>query len=264
MSVQWLAESLDDGVLSARVGRDGDRLVAEWPGRACVSVNRDGTDMVVDADPEADAVELEKLQRGAVRLLLAHLGGAIPLHASAVAIGGRAVVLVGGTGLGKSTLAAALCDSEGASLLADDAVVIERRGDSYEVLAVEEKHWLDREAAGALGRPNDFGDDKVPLDARRADVRHARLALIAHLAFSNATERPRLVPLVGLDAVGGLLSQLTRFVVDDPAVARRDLCSLSDLVNRTRIARLDRPRRLEMLRETAAMVASAIHGETDD
>jgi hypothetical protein len=267
VSVTWLAESLEDGVLAARVGRDGDRLVAEWPGRLHLSVKRDGTELVLEPQPEVGAAELEKLKRGAVRLLLGHLAGAVPLHASAVAIDGRAVVFVGGTGLGKSTLAAALCDRCGGSLLADDAVVIERRGDVYEVLAVERTHWLDHAAATTLGRPGLEGagapgqPEKAPLAARRIDVPHAPLAMIAHLAFRDDAEVARLVPVEGLDAVAGLLSQLTRFVVDEPAVARRDLGLLADLVDRTRIVRLERPRQLDMLWETATLVAAAVHGD---
>lgn len=260
MSDEWHAEAHAAGTLSARVGRDGDRLIAEWPRRARLSVKRDGTDVVFDAHPEADVADLEKLRRGAVRLLLAHLRGGIPLHASAVAIDGRAVVCVGGTGLGKSTLAATLCDLAGASLLGDDAVAIERVGDSFEVVALEELHWLDAPAARALGRPSDFGDTKIAIPTRRSDVTRAPIAMIVHLAFSEGSE-PRLVSVSGLEAVAGLLSQLTRFVVDEPEVARRDLTSLGDLVDRTPVLRLDRPRRLDLLRPTAALVVAALHGK---
>jgi hypothetical protein len=212
--------------------------------------------MVFVPETEAEAVEVEKLRRGAVRLLLAHLAGAIPLHGSAVALDGRAIVFVGGTAVGKSTLAASLCDLAGASLLSDDAVVIEKRGDSHHVIALEETHWLDAPSARALGRPDDFDAEKVPLATRRSDVAHAPLAMIVHLAFTECPG-PRLVDVVGLAAVGGLLSQLTRFVVDDPTIARRDLTLLADLVDRTRIARLERPRRLDLLREAVAVVAAA-------
>jgi hypothetical protein len=266
VTATWLAESLENGILAARVGRDGDRLVAEWPGRLRLSVKCDGTDLVLEPQPEVRAAELDKLERGAVRLLLAHLAGAVPLHASAVALEGRAVVFVGGTGLGKSTLAAALCDRCGGSLLADDAVVIERRGDTYEVLAVERTHWLDDAAALTLGRARPGAGvagrlDKAPLAARRLDVPHAPLAMVAHLAFRDDAASPRIVPVEGLDAVAGLLAQLTRFVVDEPAVSRRDLGLLAELVDRTRVVRLERPRRLDILWETATLVAAAVHGD---
>ena len=129
------------------------------------------------------------------------------------------------------------------------------------MLALEDEHWLDAPAARALGRPSDFDDEKVAMATRRADIKRAPLAMIAHLAFSESGE-PRLVPVLGLDAVTGLLSQLTRFIVDEPEVARRDLTSLADLVDRTPVVRLERPRRLDLLRATADLVAAALHGET--
>lgn len=261
MSVRWLAEAHDEGTLSARVGRDGDRLVAEWLGRARLSVAHDGSDVVFVPEPGADRAEIEKLRRGAVRLLLAHLTGATPLHGSAVALDGRAIVFVGGTGQGKSTLAATFCDLAGASLLSDDAVVIEKRGNAHRVIAVEETHWLDAASARALGRPDDFQAEKIALAPRRADVSDAPLAMVVHLAFTERADA-RLVEVVGLEAVGGLLSQLTRFVVDDPTIARRDLASLAELVEHTRIGRLERPRRLDLLRESVDVVITALHGET--
>ena len=261
MSVRWLAESHEDGTLAARVGRRGDRLVAEWIGRAHLSVAPDGSDVVFEADPDADPVEIDKLRRGAVRLLLAHLAGAIPLHGSAIALDGKAIVFVGASGLGKSTLAASFCDLAGASLLSDDAVIIERRGDTHHVVAVEERHWLDAASARALGRPCEVEAEKTPTVAARCDVRHAPLALVLHLAFVEG-EEARLVHVDGLAAVGGLLTQLTRFVVDDPTTAKRDLTSLADLVASTRIARLERPRRFDLLRQTVDVVIAALPGKT--
>jgi hypothetical protein len=262
LTVRWLAESFDGGgELAARVGRDGDSLVADWSGRGRLTVSCDRSDISFEPHPDADSVEVEKLRRGAIPLLLAHLAGSIPLHASAVAIDGRAIVFVGGSGLGKSTLAAAVCEESGASLLGDDSVIIERKGDSFHVVALEESHWLDAESARALGRRAEISG-KTPLVPRRSDVRSAKLALIVHLGFVETREQPHLVPVGGLDAIGGLLAQLTRFSVDDPEIAKRDLATLAELVERTPVVRLERPRRLAMLRQTALVVAAQTHGET--
>jgi hypothetical protein len=258
VTIEWLAESRDGELLAGRVGREGDRVIADWPGRARLSATRDGRDVVFEPHPEARPAEVEKLREGAARLLVTHLRGGIPFHASAVSLKGRAVVFIGAAGFGKSTLAATLCEHAGASLLGDDAVAIERAGDSYEVVALRESHWLDASAAGALGRATDSIDDKVPHAPRRVDVSRAPLALIAHLAFSDAIDQPRLVGVSGIEAVSGLLAQLTRFLVDDPEIARRDLGALADLVDRTRIVRLERPRSLDLLRSTADLVAATV------
>lgn len=50
------------------------------------------------------------------------------LNMTAVAVGGRALVLAGPPGSGKSTLALALID-RGAQLIGDDGVLLERNGD---------------------------------------------------------------------------------------------------------------------------------------
>lgn len=57
------------------------------------------------------------------------LAGAIVLQASAVVIGGRAVLIEGPPGSGKSSLALALID-RGAGLIGDDAVTLERVDDA--------------------------------------------------------------------------------------------------------------------------------------
>ncbi len=51
-----------------------------------------------------------------------------PLHASAVALGGRAVLITGPAGSGKSALALELI-ALGAQLVADDGVILTRDGD---------------------------------------------------------------------------------------------------------------------------------------
>jgi hypothetical protein len=262
LSVRWLAESLDGTTLVGRVGRDGDRLVAEWPGRARLQATRDGSDVVFEPDPDAPKADVDKLRRGAVQLLMAHLRGGIPLHASAVSLEGKAVVFIGAASLGKSTLAATLCEHFGGSLLGDDAVAIERVGSGYEVLALEKWHWLDGASAEALGRTTGFGEEKIPHLPRRLGVERSPLAMVVHLAFCDRIDQPRLLDVNGLEAIGGLLAQLTRFVVDEPAVARRDLAALADMVNCTPIVRLERPRRLELLRATAELIAAAVPGGT--
>lgn len=61
--------------------------------------------------------------------LLLHLRGFITLHASAVAIQGRAIAFIGQTGMGKSTTAAAL-HARGHPIITDDLLVLNTMEDS--------------------------------------------------------------------------------------------------------------------------------------
>lgn len=66
---------------------------------------------------------------GPVLGFVLRLRGRTCLHASAVAVGGRALALIGPVGAGKSTTAAALA-GRGCPVLADDVLPIEIRGDA--------------------------------------------------------------------------------------------------------------------------------------
>ena len=59
-----------------------------------------------------------------------NLRGESILHASAVALEGRALAFIGASGMGKSTLATLLC-AHGATLITDDALRLEKSGDGY-------------------------------------------------------------------------------------------------------------------------------------
>jgi hypothetical protein len=71
-------------------------------------------------------------------------------HASAVEIDGRALVLLGGSGHGKSTLTAALVQ-RGAHLITDDLLIVERRGEGYAALRGAGRLKLSPETAGHIG-----------------------------------------------------------------------------------------------------------------
>lgn len=76
---------------------------------------------------------------------LLHQRGDLVLHASAVRVRGRAVAFLGRSGVGKSTLAAAL-HARGHAVMADDLAVVRRRGDGELLLHPafpRARLWLD-------------------------------------------------------------------------------------------------------------------------
>jgi hypothetical protein len=121
-------ESRAGGPLAALARIDGD--VVAWLVDAG-SFAIDSTALEVsyrrqDAErPEGELRWGDRLGSTVIPLLAAERGG-LALHASANVIGGRALVICGVTGRGKSTLTAALA-AAGHPMLAEDGVVVQRR-----------------------------------------------------------------------------------------------------------------------------------------
>ena len=99
---------------------------------------------------------------------------AVLLHATSVAIDGRAVLLRGPSGAGKSDLALRLIDA-GARLVADDQSAVSRRGDRLVVRAPA--------AIAGLFEVRGFGIVRLDVTAE------APVGLIAALIAADAVER---------------------------------------------------------------------------
>jgi hypothetical protein len=98
-----------------------------------------------------------------------------PLHAAGVALDGRAVVLAGLPGAGKSTLAMALLATPGAELLADNVVLHDGRlvQGCFEPLLLDEKtrRWVpEAQLLRALGRRHVFARDAFHAPHRAGGV----------------------------------------------------------------------------------------------
>ncbi len=240
--LRWLAEHFENGALAFRIGRAGDELVAEWIGMTTLRARRDGTNVRWEDVPGAPADELDKIRRGSGRLLLRQLGGELALHGAAVARGGRAVLVLGRSGQGKSTLAAALCKA-GATLYADDAACIERtEAGEWRVLAGETNHWIDGASRVALGLPREWDAKWFSPAPRAAASGAAPIVAIVDLVFADEAETVRLVPRYGFEAASALVPQVARFVLDEPEVQRREVERLAELVEALPVYALVRPR----------------------
>jgi len=85
---------------------------------------REGREIILDLGPGAVEQEVNLAILGPAMAILLHQRGLMPLHASAVAIGGEGVAFIGESGLGKSSLAAA-CYGQGYRLVTDDLLAVE-------------------------------------------------------------------------------------------------------------------------------------------
>ncbi|HXC54200.1 MAG TPA: hypothetical protein VNU97_02810 [Rhizomicrobium sp.] len=100
----------------------GDSFLFRIP-RLARFLLRAGRDIAFQSEGDATDGDVAAFLAGTVLGILLHQRGEIVLHASAVEVGGRAVLFCGPSGAGKSALAAAL-GQRGHGLLADDLCTV--------------------------------------------------------------------------------------------------------------------------------------------
>jgi hypothetical protein len=242
--VRWFHEVMADGAVTLRRGKQGDRLVAEWPGIARLTCGRDGSAPTLVPAAGLSRRAVNQLRAGAVNALLRDLAGQLALHASAVAIDGRAVIFLGENGAGKSTAAAEMCLRHRAELLADDVALVEIGPAGVNVLPSEANHWLTRESCIAIGaaqsRTRAIGD-KRRLRSSSIARGPCPLALVVALSFSPTLTRAALVPSRGGDAARLLFAAATRFDIEDVDARRREFEQVTAVYRRAPFLELVRP-----------------------
>jgi hypothetical protein len=184
-----------DGSLGMRVSRldDGSYLI-EAPGHGRFCVADDGSVVGYDRLAEPSWRWHRPLCAQALPLA-ATLQGFELLHASAVALGGRAVAFVAASGTGKTSLALALL-TRGAALVTDDVLALEstaggllaHSGVPLANIAAEQLALLSASARTQLGVP--IGrSDKVHVEIANVCAGPLPLGAVFLLERSEAVER---------------------------------------------------------------------------
>lgn len=259
MRTDWLAEYVENGESAFRIGRSGGDLVAEWKGLVRLVVGRDGSNPRFFVEPGSDEAEIDKIRRGGARVLLHHLEGKLAVHGACVAAGGRAVALLGRSGQGKSTLGAHLCE-HGTDLFADDVLALESTDAGFDAIPYETNHWLDPSAMRAMGWSVP-GEWKAPVASKRVGAARVPLVALVDLSYDDLFE-PRLVRVTSaIGAMGIVVPQVVRFVLDDPEVQRREVEVLARLLGCVPLYRLERPRSFEHLDAAASLLLDLLRAE---
>jgi hypothetical protein len=196
----------------------GERLLLRIPSIARFMLTG-GRDIVVASEAEADPGDVPIFILGTVFGILLHQREQIVLHASAVAVNGKAVVFCGASGAGKSTLAAALAhrgypvvtDDVCGLSLHDDVPTVHPDGRQLKLWAQAIKRLQLAERQGARVRralekffvePSNVSTDPLPLGAvyflREARPPHAAgitqpNVVDTTLLLRRGAYRPRLV-----------------------------------------------------------------------
>ncbi len=236
---------------------DAALFTFEDTGRYCV---RDGSDVVVDAKPDADPALLRLHIFASIMGMICHQRGLLVLHASAVAFGNTAVAFTGPPGAGKSTIAAH-CLAAGGRLVADDVLVLsfdEPGGVLAHPGMPNVKLW--RDALTSLGRdadglrPDWFRAEKfhLPADDVQTSIPLARLFVLDTDAAAGNGE---CAPLRGQVAASVLIANTYRVEYLDAANRRdthfRDCIRLASAID---VVWLRREAGAERLPATAAAV----------
>jgi hypothetical protein len=119
--------ALEDAAISGQIWEiAGEKFLLRVPHLARFLITR-GEKIEVGLEPNAQERKAAAWVLGTSFGILLHQRGALALHGAAVASDGCAIAICGDSGIGKSTLAAALC-RKGCSFAADDVCVISLNG----------------------------------------------------------------------------------------------------------------------------------------
>ena len=247
-----------------------DGLCMFWKGVGVIAV-LGGEKIVIDPAPEAEESRLRLFILGAAMAVLLHQRGLLVLHASAVAISGKAALFLGDKGWGKSTLAAALA-LRGHAVISDDVVALDRDGQGRPLLLPafpQIKLWPNSvEALG--GRPEDLPRLSTLFDKRHYDVSAQFVSApmpLARIFLLGVGGTVRLEAVRAQDAVLELVrhSYSARFGAHllSGGEGARHLLQCSALTRRVPISRLDRPVGLSLLPEVSRAVEEGMAVEED-
>ena len=206
---------------------------------------------------------------GPVLGLVLRLRGVTCLHASAIAIDGRAVAFVGPPGAGKSTIAAAFVQN-GYPMLADDIVALSVDDTTTyvqpaypQVRLWPESVTLLYGAADVLPRLTPTGEKRalrLAQDDGRFQAQRRPLAAIHLLTPGASGTEPRVERLHSRQALLALVSNTSASYVLNAAMRHAELGALAQLVSYVPVRRLVRPGDVTSIADVCRSVLDDVKG----
>jgi hypothetical protein len=228
-----------------------------------------GREIVVDPAPGVDQQSLRVFLLGGALGLLLHQRGYLVLHASAVAIDNVAVVFLGNSGEGKSTLAFALC-TEGHGIIADDIVAVDlSEPGEPRVLPAFPRLKIELEAAAALGCDItaliEFNADDERRHYEALGTAPSHPLLLRRVYVLDESDTPEIVPLAPQEAFAELIRySYAVSLLGAPGATSTHLRQCATLAAATVVDRLLRPFTLESLSAVAQVVEREAQGQHHD
>jgi hypothetical protein len=225
-------------------------------------VVRDGREITIHPREGVEDRVLRLFLLGPTFGALLHQRGVLVLHASVVILGGEAVAFLGGSGWGKSTMAAAFHNS-GHTVVTDDQAAIEMKydeigGDQVLVLPSLPQLKLWPESAAL------FEDDLSTLPqlhpghdkrARRLRERFASTPVpLSHIFVLHYGDDLANDPLNRREALLELMAHSYCAAIIEPEDAPAHLQQCAQIAARVSVSRLTRPRSLQQLPQLVQFV----------
>jgi hypothetical protein len=222
-------------------------------------LTRAGNEIVVMPDPDVEERVLRLFLLGPALGLILHQRKLLTLHASAVAVAGSAVIFLGRSGEGKSTMAAAL-HARGHALVTDDVVALDQGGIRAPAVLPgfpQIKLWPD--TAAALGNAPEILPRLHPdLEKRAQRVGHdfPQCALpVSRIYVLTEGAQFRTEILSAQQAFAYLMQHSYAVGLLGPTGATPDhFRQCVEFARRVSVYRMERPRSLELLPIVAQLV----------
>jgi hypothetical protein len=193
-----------------------------------------GREITVDPLADADIGQIRAVLLGRAMAYLLRQRGWLPLHASGVAIEGRAALFLGPSGAGKSTTAAAL-HLRGHTVITDDVAAVRKSQDACEVLPAGSRvRLLDDSMRLMAGRGREavIQADKYSLDlGTHALPQSLTVARLYILDFGEAFST-QIVPQLRAAASLSCYSFVKRGILETDALKRhvRDCAQIAESI----------------------------------
>lgn len=223
-----------------------------------------GKEIIIDPFPDVEERIIRLPLLGPVLATAVHQRQFLILHGNAVAINNGAAIFVGASGFGKSTMSATLY-KKGYPLVTDDVSAIKVNGSNVPTVVPsfpQIKLWPNS-VESALKEEAETLRKVHPEVEKRAfpafDNFYSSICPVKKIYVLGIGSKPQIVPLQGQEAVTAIIANSyiplllqQDFIRDKHRMLHLKQCS--ELVNSVPIARLERPRSLELLNDVARLV----------
>ena len=244
------------------------RVRYEYRGHfADFAIRADGREILVEASDTAEDEQLAHLLEGAILGQAMRLAGAPLIHGSAVSADGRAVMLIGGSGAGKSSLSWALVQ-QGCHLVSDDLAACAISDDSVMVHPVRTRLRLWPDSAAGLSVKGDVASLLFPTAPEMGKLGLLDPAVLApamplHAIYQLRRSRtagavPGFEAMSPTAAIAQLGANLYGHVAPARAARKLELATLSALASRVPVRLLTLPHGLDALPEMAALLRHSL------